>query len=92
MVEGGVGVLRRADGHDGEVKVFDGVGSDRRGYWIFLPRIVRLANQDPSSDEPKTYNSNPENLCSLCLQKKAYSKNKEHQTNLTLAVEMYVRP
>ena len=40
MVEGGVGVLRRADGHDGEVKVVDGVGGDRGGDRILLPLLV----------------------------------------------------
>ena len=56
MVEGGVGVLRRADGHDGEVKVFNGVGGDRGGDGLLLPLLVRLANQDSSSDEPKADN------------------------------------
>ena len=49
MVEGGVGVLWRADGHIGELKVVDGVGGDRGGNGILLPLIVRLANQDSSS-------------------------------------------
>ena len=56
MVEGGVGVLRRADGHDGEVKVVDGVGGDRGGDRILLPLLVRLANQDSSPDETKADN------------------------------------
>ena len=63
MIESCVGALSRADCYNGEVKVFDGVGGDRRGYWILLPRIVRLANQDSSSDEPKADNKEPQNLC-----------------------------
>ena len=53
MVEGGVGVLWRADGHLGEVQVVDGVGGDRGGDGFLLPLLVRLSNQDSSSDEPK---------------------------------------
>ena len=56
MVEGGVGVLRRADGHDGEVEVVNGVGGDRGGDGFLLPLLVGLANQDSSSDEPKADN------------------------------------
>ena len=59
MVEGCVGVLRRTDGHSGEVQVFNGVGRDRGGDGILLPLLVRLADQDPSSDEPKADNENP---------------------------------
>ena len=44
MVEGGVGVLRRTDGHDGEVEVVDGVGGDRGGDGFLLPILVGLAN------------------------------------------------
>ena len=54
MVESSVGVLWGADGHDGEVQVVDGVGGDRGGNWGLLPRLVRLAYQIPSSNEPKT--------------------------------------
>ena len=56
MVEGSVGVLWRTDGHLGEVQVVDGVGGDRGGDGILLPLLVRLANQDSSSDEPKADN------------------------------------
>ena len=56
MVEGGVGVLWRTDGHIGELKVVNGVGGDRGGDGILLPLLVRLANQDSSSDEPKADN------------------------------------
>ena len=56
MVEGSVGVLWRTDGHIGEVQVVDGVGGDRGGDGILLPLLVRLADQDSSSDEPKTDN------------------------------------
>ena len=62
MVEGGVGVLRRADGHNGEVEVIDGMGGDRGGDGILLPLLVRLANQDSSSDEPKADNAKPQDL------------------------------
>ena len=62
MVEGGVGVLRRTDGHDGEVEVVNGVGGDRGGDGFLLPLLVRLANQDSSSDEPKADNDKPKNL------------------------------
>ena len=56
MIEGSVGALWRTDGHDGEVKVVDGVGGDRGGDGVLLPLLVRLANQDSSSDEPKADN------------------------------------
>ena len=59
MVESSVGVLWRTDGHIGEVQVVDGVGGDRGGDGILLPLLVRLADQDPSSDEPKAHNENP---------------------------------
>ena len=54
MVEGSVGVLWRTDGHLGKVKVVYGMGGDRGGDGILLPLFVRLADQDSSSDEPKT--------------------------------------
>ena len=44
MVQGGVGVFWRTDGHLREVQVVDGVGGDRGGDGILLPLIVRLAN------------------------------------------------
>ena len=75
MVEGGVGVLWRTDGHIGEVQVVDGVGGDRGGDGVLLPLLVRLANQDSSSDEPNADYKNPYNLCWLCL-KKNQSKEK----------------
>ena len=53
MVNSSVGVLWRTDGHLGEVQVIDGVGGDRGGDGILMPLLVRLANQDSSSDEPK---------------------------------------
>ena len=59
MVDGSIGALGRTDGHDGEVEVVDGVGGDRGGEGILLPLLVRLADQDPSSDEPKADNENP---------------------------------
>ena len=63
MVEGSVGVLRRTYGHIGEAQVVDGVGGDRGGDGIFLPLLVRFADQDSSSDEPKADNENPYNFC-----------------------------
>ena len=44
MVEGGIGVLWRTDGHIGKFQVIDGVGGDRGGDGILLPLFVRLAN------------------------------------------------
>ena len=62
MVEGGVGVLRRADGHGGEVKVVNGLGGDRGGDGILLPILVRLSNQDSGPDETETDDQKPKNL------------------------------
>ena len=42
MVKGGVGALWRADGHDGDVQVVNGMGGDRSGYGILLPIFIRL--------------------------------------------------
>ena len=56
MIEGGVGVSWRADGHIGKVQVVNGVSGDCGGNGILLPLLVRLANQDSSSDEPKADN------------------------------------
>ena len=56
MVEGSVGVLLGTDRHIREFKVVDGVGGDRGGDGILLPLLVRLADQDSSSDEPKADN------------------------------------
>ena len=54
VVEGGVGVLWRTDGHNGKVEVVDGVGRDCGGDRILLPLLIRLGNQDSSSDESET--------------------------------------
>ena len=62
MVEGSVGVLWRADGHNRKVKVVNWVGADRGGNRRFLPLVIRLADQDTSSDEPKTDNHQPQKL------------------------------
>ena len=70
MVEGGVRVPRRTDGHDGKVEVINGMGGDRGGDWILLPRLVGLGNQDSSCDESKRHNYKPKNLCWLCLEEK----------------------
>ena len=63
MVQSGVGVLRRTDGHDGEVEVVDGVGGDRGGDRILLPILVGFGDKDSSCDKTKTDNDKPENFC-----------------------------
>ena len=62
MVEGSVGVLRRTDSHDGEVKLADGVGGDRSGNRILLPILVGFGDKDSSCDKTKTDNDKPNNL------------------------------
>ena len=69
MVEGSVGVLWRTDGHVWEVQVVDGMGCNRGGDGILLPLHIRLNNQDSCPDEPKTDNTEPENLCWFCLKR-----------------------
>ena len=44
MIEGGVGALFRADGHDGEVQVVDGAGGDRGGHRGLMPLLVGLTD------------------------------------------------
>ena len=56
MIECGVGVPWRTDGNLREVQVIDRMGGDRGGDGILLPLLVRFANQDSSSDEPKADN------------------------------------
>ena len=63
MVEGCVGVPWRTDCDNREVEVIDGVGGDRGGDRVLLPILVRLANQDSSTNETKTDNDKPNNLC-----------------------------
>ena len=62
MVKGGVGALWRADGHKGEVKVFNGMGGDRGGYGILLPIFIRLTYKSSYSNEANRHNSNPNDL------------------------------
>ena len=62
MVESGVGVPWRTDGHDGEVQVIDRVGGDRGGDGILLPLCIRLAYKSTSPNETKTDNYNPKDL------------------------------
>ena len=62
MVKGGVGPLWRADGHNGEVKVFNGVGGDRGGYGILLPIFIGLTYKSSCSNEANRHNSNPNDL------------------------------
>ena len=90
MVEGSVGVLWRADSHLGEVQVVDGVGGDRGGNGILLPLLVRLANQDSSTHEPKKDNKNPKDLCRRCLKETFNIRNGSKR--LTLAEYIYVKP
>ena len=59
MVESSVGVLWRTDGHIGKVQVVNGMGGDRGGDGVLLPLLVRLANQDSSTDETKADNTEP---------------------------------
>ena len=53
MVQGSVGILWGAYGHDGEFQIFDRVGGDRGGDRIFLPLFVRLAYQYSSRYKAK---------------------------------------
>ena len=62
MVKGGVGALWRADGHNGEVKVFNGMGGDRGGYGILLPIFIGLTYKSSCSNEANRHNSNPNDL------------------------------
>ena len=62
MVKGSVGVLWRTDGHIWELKVVDGVGGDRGGNRILLPILIRLSNEDSSSNETETDDDKPKNL------------------------------
>ena len=62
MVESGVGVLWRADRHDGEVNVADRVSGDRGGNWGLLPLLVGFADQISGSCEPKADHYKPQDL------------------------------
>ena len=62
IIEGGVGALRRTDGHDGEVQVVDGAGGDRGGHRGLLPLLVRLADQQSCSQETEADDDKPENF------------------------------
>ena len=70
MVEGSVGVLWRADGHIGKVQLVDGVGGDRGGNGIFLPFMIRLADEDSCPNKANAYNSKPQNFGQLSLNEK----------------------
>ena len=63
MVQSSIGVFWRTDGHLREFQVVDGVGGNRGGDGLFLPFIVRLSNQDSSTEETKAYDTKPEYLC-----------------------------
>ena len=62
-----VGVLWRTHRDNGEIKVVDGVGGDRGGDWLLLPLLVRLPDQQPSSDETSAHNYHPQNRGTLGL-------------------------
>ena len=62
MVEGGVGVLWRTDGHNGELQVIDGLGRDRGNNWGLLPLLVRFADQVSGAGEPKADHYKPQDL------------------------------
>ena len=62
MIEGSVGTPWRTDGHVGEVQFLNGMGGDCGGNGVFLPLLVRLADQDSSANEPKKSNNKPKNL------------------------------
>ena len=59
MIEGSVGTPWRADGHVGEVQFLKRMGGDFGGNGVFLPLLVRLANQNSSANEPKKSNNKP---------------------------------
>ena len=62
MIEGCVGVLWMTDRHFWKVKVIDGMDGNGGGNGGILPLLVRLANQDTSSNKAKTDDSEPNNL------------------------------
>ena len=62
IIQGSVGSLWRAYGHDGEVQVIDGAGRDRRGHRGFLPLLVGFADQQSCSKETEAYDDKPENF------------------------------
>ena len=70
MVKGGVGVLRRTNGHIGKVEIVDSMGGDRGGNGIFLPFMIRLADEDSCPNKANAYNSKPQNFGQLCLNEK----------------------
>ena len=59
MVEGGVGVPWRTDGHFRKIQVVDRVGGDGGGDGMFLPLFVRLVDKNSGSDETNTHNKKP---------------------------------
>lgn len=59
-IEGSVGVLRRADGDDGQAHVGDGVGRDRRGHRTWFPFFIRAGYQVACCTKPKNYDDEPE--------------------------------
>ena len=64
------------------------MGGDRGGYRIVLPLFVRLANQDPSTNKPKTDDPKPEKFSWPCLKEKYPQVNLESYQKLTFAVDM----
>ena len=74
MIEGCVGVLWVTDRHFWKVEVIDGMDRNRGGNGGILPYLVRLADQDSSTNETETDNARPENLCCPRLRKKLVRK------------------
>ena len=62
MIEGGVEVLWRTDGHEGKVQVVDGAGGDRGSHRGLLPLLVRLADQQSCSQKTKADHTSPEDF------------------------------
>ena len=62
MVESGVGVFGRTDGHNRKVQVINGMGGDRGGNRRLLPFLVRLTNQESSPNKSKNDHCKPQDL------------------------------
>ena len=62
IIQGSVGSLWRADGHDGKVQVVDRAGGDRGSPRRLLPLLVRLADQQSCSQKTKADHTSPEDF------------------------------
>ena len=67
MVEGGVGVLWRANGDNREVEISNRLGGDCSGNGVLLPFLIRVTNQESCPYESKADNLTPKGLCWFCL-------------------------